>query len=259
MSSTICSVFQPMVIPENPHLKQLVKASMMKEDLVHKIMVRISIFQLPVIMCGVFVTYFVTTNVEQFKQQYDLNLIFTADQLFFFTFCIVLPLLVLAFISTLVFAYNWENRGLKNVGYLSANLVLLVSTVAVVVVLPCLLMPPTPHSLVTVRKEENRIFIGEAISFDEMSGDGRLTCRYGECKNNGQTKPRNLKLLEMIDDDGVEQKNSIFTFANLSKYPEVSLYHPESPLLEKVIQEAECGVCSNNTYLCSKLTRHINA
>ena len=63
-----------MVIPENPHLKQLVKASLMKEDLVRKIMVRISLFQLPVIMCAVFVTYFVTTNVTQFKQQYDLNL-----------------------------------------------------------------------------------------------------------------------------------------------------------------------------------------
>ena len=157
-----------------------------------------------------------------------------------------------------MFAYDWENRGLKNVGYLSANLVLLVSTVAVAVVLPCLLMPPTPHSLVTVVKEENRIFIGEAISFDEISGDGCFTFRYGECENNGQTKPRNLKLLEMMDEDGVQQNTSIFTFANMSKYPEVSLYHPESPLLEKVIQEAECGVCSNNTYLCSKLLRHIN-
>ena len=63
-----------MVIPENPHLKQLVKASLMKEDLVRKIMVRISLFQLPVIMCAVFAVYFVTTNVKQFKQEYDLNL-----------------------------------------------------------------------------------------------------------------------------------------------------------------------------------------
>ena len=46
----------------------------MKEDLVHNIMVRISIFQLPVIMCAVFAVYLVTTNVTQFKQQYDLNL-----------------------------------------------------------------------------------------------------------------------------------------------------------------------------------------
>ena len=156
-----------------------------------------------------------------------------------------------------MFAYDWENRGLKNVGYLSANLVLLVSTVAVAVVLPCRLMPPTPHSLVTVVNKENWIFIGEAISFDEVSGDERFTCRYGECENNGQTKPRNLKLLEMMNDDGVQQKNRIFTFANMSKYSEVSLYHPESRQLKKVIQEAECGVCINDTNLCSKLTRYI--
>ena len=154
----------------------------------------------------------------------------------------------------LVFYYNWETRQLKNIRYLSANILLLLTTIVVTIILPWQLMPLTPTSLVTVVKEDNLLFIGEAISFAEMNGGGNFKCRYGKCQNEDN---RFLNLLQNENGDGVLKNDTIFALTDISKYPEISIYHPESPNLQKVIKDAGCGSCIEDTHLCSKLIHDI--
>ena len=88
-SSSICSVFQvtpkgwiyndfselqPVVIPEKPHLKQVVGSSSLDKDLVNKMMIRTTLSQLPFISSTAIIAYFLTTRVEAFQRELFLNI-----------------------------------------------------------------------------------------------------------------------------------------------------------------------------------------
>ena len=117
----------------------------------------------------------------------------------------------------LVFA-KCESRELKNVKYLSANLMLVVCTLLVSVILPGLLMPPTPQSLVTVVKHDNLLLVGEAFSFDDMGGS--FVCINQECR----TKSTNQKQLKNYNGVKLKQKDTIFTLTDVSNNPKVSIF-----------------------------------
>ena len=156
-----------------------------------------------------------------------------------------------------MFAYKWESRELKNVRYVSANLALIISTLIVTAVVPCTLMPPTPHSLVTVVQEGNQLFIAEAISFAEINGGDPIICRYGKCVTDVENNIANLEHLDNYTGDNLQQNRTILTFIDMSRYPELFIYQPESAKLQKLLQDADCVMCKVNTNLCSKLTHQI--
>ena len=149
VSSSMCSIFFPVIIPEDPSSKERNKfKSSVDADVMKKLSTTLSSASLFVFVCLSYLTFFAVTNEWL---QTDPDILWTQEQYQFVMVNVVPPLLLVCCLTTMWFLLSYNKKLSKKILSCAKKLVdiLFIITVIVISAFSYKLFPSDPHAFVT--------------------------------------------------------------------------------------------------------------